>query len=140
MTALLLTTRALGDLSPSTAYRLAASGRLNPVEPAINAILTAIDTNPGATPSLAELALLAGMPYGTFREAFRAATGMSWQRYLIDARMRVARALLASTDKSIPVIAAFVGNQTKEAFAVTFVAEHGMTPTEYRNAHRVGAP
>lgn len=132
MTAPLLTTRDLGDLSPSTAYRLAASGRLNPPDPAIIAVLNLIDTNPGGAPSTPDLLKQTGMAYTAVRDAFVSATGMAYQRYVIDARMRVARALLTSTDRSIQWIGAHVGYQTHEAFRAAFRAEVGMWPTEYR--------
>ena len=131
-----LTTRDLGDLSPSTAYRLAASGRLDPTEPYMVAILTAMDTRPGEVPPQGEHARQAGLPPRMFREAFIAATGMSWTRYLIEARMRVARALLAETERPVQVIGIAVGYQTKEAFSNAFHVEHGIWPTEYRRQVR----
>lgn len=136
MTAPTLTTRDLGDLSPSTAYRLAASGRLNPADPAITSILTAMDTDPASVSLIRDHAERAGMPYSTFRVAFREATGMSWQRYLVDARMRLARALLQSTARSVQAIGWRVGYQTKEAFSTAFHTEHGMWPTQYREQVR----
>lgn len=136
VTAPLLTTRDLGDLSPSTAYGLASSGRLKPIEPAILAILKAVDANPGGTQPIGDVLRQAEMSYVEFRTALLEATGMTFQRYVIDARMRRARVLLASTDRSLQWIGSHVGYQTHEAFRAAFRVEHGMWPTEYRRQVR----
>lgn len=139
MTAPLLTTRDLGDLSPSTAYGLAATGRLKPTDPAVIEVLNAIDADPGRTAPIADVLRATGMSYLELRVALVEATGMTFQRYVIEARMRRARVLLAETGRSIQWVGGHVGYQTHEAFRAAFREEHGMWPTEYRAAHWGGA-
>lgn len=135
MTAPLLTTRDLGDLSPSTAKRIALAG-LTPMHPAIARIVSAINTDPGRVPRVARLVAWSRLGADGFRVAFMAATGVTVQRYLIDARMRVARDLLDSTDLDVRLIAGRVGYFSREQFSAAFLTEMGMTPTQYRERVR----
>ncbi|MDB5687309.1 MAG: AraC family transcriptional regulator [Rhizorhabdus sp.] len=73
----------------------------------------------------------AGMSERSFRRAFAAETGTSWQAWLIQARMLTAMSLLAE-GRRVTDVAADVGYASLSAFAKAFVRLTGEAPAQYR--------
>lgn len=70
--------------------------------------------------------------YEYFRHCFAARFGMSPAKYLLAARIELAKRLLADTGLSCTEIAGRCGFFDSSQFAMLFRREVGMTPTEYR--------
>jgi transcriptional regulator GlxA family with amidase domain len=136
MTAPLLTTSDLGDLSPMRAVLTVLDGRLRPTPPRLAAVIANIDANPLNVPLVSRLAKWARLRKDMFEVEFRAATGMRPQHYITLGRMRVAEDLLASTDMTAEQVGLRIGYQSKSAFATAFRAAKGMTPLDYRRQVR----
>ncbi len=66
---------------------------------------------------------------------FQRHAGKTVNECLRDARMRTARALLTSTDDSLPDIAAAVGISGQQYFVRLFKRVYGVSPSEYRKSH-----
>ncbi|MBQ7300293.1 MAG: helix-turn-helix transcriptional regulator [Clostridia bacterium] len=60
-------------------------------------------------------------------------TGMTFHRYLTDARIHRAKVMLSETDLSITEIALKLCFYDSSHFSSTFMKKTGMTPTEFRN-------
>ncbi|WP_409345689.1 helix-turn-helix domain-containing protein [Paenibacillus sp. MBLB4367] len=75
-------------------------------------------------------------PY--FSRSFKKQTGQSFLGYLHALRIRSAISLLVSTDMTVTDLPAEVGFESFRTFTRVFKMHTGMTPTEYRNAHRNG--
>lgn len=65
---------------------------------------------------------------------FKNKTGTNFRDYLLNARMQLARRLLASKDTNISEIAYLVGYQDYRSFSRAFKNETGMSPSEYMNS------
>ncbi len=65
---------------------------------------------------------------------FKNKTGTNFRDYLLNARMQLARRLLASKDTNIGEIAYRVGYQDYRSFSRAFKNETGMSPSEYMNS------
>ena len=83
--------------------------------------------------SLAEVAAQAKMAPTYFSQAFHKTTGIQFQKYLADLRLRFAASLL-HTDPSLPIaeicFASGFGNMAN--FGRAFRAKYGLSPREYR--------
>jgi AraC family transcriptional regulator len=82
--------------------------------------------------SLADLARLCNMSVDHFLRTFRAATGITPYRYVLEQRLRRAAVLLKSTENPIAAIAATCGFGGASNFSVKFHARFGASPTEFR--------
>ena len=82
--------------------------------------------------SLVELSTVAGLSPHHFGDAFKAATGRSPHRYVIEARLRRARELLRGTDLPISEIAYAVGFSSQSHFTANFRRVMGFTPNRFR--------
>jgi AraC family transcriptional regulator len=82
---------------------------------------------------LRDLAQLAHLSERHFIRAFRAATGMTPYRYVIERRLRVCADLLR-THRDMPVsdVALAMRFKSRPHFSSQFVALFGVTPTQYR--------
>ncbi len=67
---------------------------------------------------------------------FREATGVSLHRYVIDCRLREAKELLSTTDKSIETIAQQTGFESPSYFSKYFRQKTGVSPFAYRESHK----
>ncbi|BDZ66419.1 helix-turn-helix domain-containing protein [Agromyces mangrovi Wang et al. 2018] len=85
--------------------------------------------------STTELADRLGVSASTLARRFKAATGVTIAAYAARQRVERAARLLATTNQSVRDIALFVGYDDANYFVKVFRAEHGMTPTAYREAH-----
>jgi AraC family transcriptional regulator len=82
--------------------------------------------------SLRDLAAQAGLSTHHFGEAFKASTGTSPHRYLVERRIRRAKELLLGAEQSIAEIAISVGFASHSHFADNFRRLTGTTPSRFR--------
>ena len=82
-----------------------------------------------------EVAKVIGMGYSRFRNCFKAYTGLSPAKYIMEIRMAKARELLTNTDLQIQEIAWKVGFENADYFTTTFRRVCGTTPKIYRATH-----
>ncbi|MGW5049931.1 GlxA family transcriptional regulator [Actinokineospora sp. NPDC004072] len=90
-----------------------------------------------------DLALLAGafhVSTRTLLRRFRAETGTTPLAHLQDARVRRARHLLETTDRTVTAIAADVGYRDPGAFSAVFARLTGCRPRDYRAKFRRATP
>lgn len=85
--------------------------------------------------SLRALADLAHMSADHFLRAFRAATGNTPYRYVLEQRLRKASQLLSESDEAIARIAGRCGFRSVSHFSATFHAHTGLTPSRFRRQH-----
>ena len=69
------------------------------------------------------------------QRVFRQAYGTSIHRFLLEEKLRKARALLLYTDSSVTQIAAESGFENEKYFSTVFHRQEGMTPSQYRRMH-----
>lgn len=81
---------------------------------------------------LRDLAALAGLSAHHFGEAFKASTGTSPHRYLIERRILRAKERLLGADRSIAEIAVSVGFASHSHFTHNFRKLTGTTPSRFR--------
>jgi AraC family transcriptional regulator len=93
-----------------------------------------IDAHLDANVSLQTLAGLAHMSVDHFVRAFRAATGKTPHRFVLDQRLARASAMLTTNGASIAGIARACGFRSAAHFSVKFHARFGVTPSQYRRA------
>ncbi|MCW2525009.1 MAG: transcriptional regulator, AraC family, partial [Frankiales bacterium] len=74
-----------------------------------------------------------GVSERTLRRRFQAVAGMTWQQYLLQARLLRAMSQLAVDRSSVAHVAAAVGFDSASGFTRAFTRYTGDTPTEYRN-------
>lgn len=82
--------------------------------------------------SLRDLAAQAGLSTHHFGEAFKASTGTSPHRYLVERRIRRAKELLLGPEQSIAEIAISVGFASHSHFTDNFRRLTGTTPSRFR--------
>lgn len=82
--------------------------------------------------SLRDLAAQAGLSTHHFGEAFKASTGTSPHRYLVERRIRRAKELLLGAEQSIAEIAISVGFASHSHFTDNFHRLTGTTPSRFR--------
>jgi AraC family transcriptional regulator len=85
-----------------------------------------------------DLARACGVGVTSFSSSFRQATGTTPHRYLRKVRIERACDLLRATGLQVGEISAAVGFRGQSHFCSAFVAERGLTPSEYRRACREG--
>lgn len=94
--------------------------------------LTAIHNHPARNWTIESAAHEASMSRSGFSRKFKAIVGTSFFDYLTRLRMRDARALLSTTELSVPRIAEKVGYQSDLSFVKVFRKLHNVTPRAYR--------
>lgn len=92
-----------------------------------------VKTHAAEAISLKALAAKVGMSYALFRKRFRAEVGCGPHTYHLEARVGLARHLLATTDKSVKEIAFASGFSDPYYFSRLFRKLTGRTPSEYRS-------
>lgn len=90
----------------------------------------------GGPLSLQMLAQHAAMSTRTFTRRFRAATGTTFKRWLIDQRLTRARQWLETTDLPVERIATDAGFGSALSMRLHFSASLGTSPTAYRRSFR----
>jgi len=86
--------------------------------------------------SVSELAAQVFLSAGYLTRAFKAYYGLPPIAYQQALRIRAAKSLLASTTRSVTVIAGLVGYQEIGAFSKAFTKSVGMSPLAYRKEQR----
>jgi transcriptional regulator GlxA family with amidase domain len=92
--------------------------------------------NLGKPLRLEDLAAKAAMSPRTYTRRFKAATGTSFKRWLIEQRVSAARRLLERGDASMERVAAAAGFGTPLSMRLHFAERLGMSPVAYRRAFR----
>lgn len=90
--------------------------------------------------SLKEVATLVDMNPTAFCNAFKKSSGLSFGKYLLAYRMKMAVKQLSTTHKNISEIAYSVGYNDVPHFTKTFHRYLGMSPSDYRNQRGKNKP
>jgi AraC-like DNA-binding protein len=85
---------------------------------------------------IATLASLAGLSVHHFSRVFKASVGMPPHRYLLEQRVRKAADLMERSEQALVSIALAVGFADQAHFSRSFHALVGLTPSQFRRAHR----
>lgn len=121
-------------IAPSSPPRASADEDVS-TNPLIGYVQTYIDTHPGADLSLERLSEEARLSKYHFARLFKEETGQTPWAYVLKARMRRAKKLLATTDRSLAEIALRTGFFDQSHFTRTFKRLEGTTPGTYRDEH-----
>lgn len=100
-------------------------------DPILAAIMTHTNANL-ATVTMKSACRAVGTSERTLRRRFVSETGMTWQAYLIQARLLRAMALLAGSDRTVLAIGVDVGFESPSGFTRAFRNLTGDTPSRYR--------
>jgi AraC family transcriptional regulator len=101
-------------------------------------IADAIESLPGAPPSLSELAALCGIGSRHLMRAFKHSTGGTVTDYVEEARARRAMRLLSETDLALADIARLLGFAAQSGFSHAFRRAVGEPPSIFRRRTRLG--
>lgn len=113
----------------------AARGRVAPLRAGlVRRITEHIEANLASDLSLEALAALARMSVDHFLRAFRAATGKTPHRFVLDHRLARAAQRLEEGGDSVADIARGCGFRSAAHFSARFHARFGVTPSHYRRA------
>ena len=93
-----------------------------------------IDANIGNELSLTNLANIAGLSSHHFGQAFKATTGRSPHRYVIEKRIHRGREMLRDEEMSIAEIAQAVGFSSQSHLTINFRRVTGITPARFRRS------
>jgi len=91
-----------------------------------------IEANLSANITIETMSRTAGLSPYHFIRAFKRSTGMTPHRYVLEARVRNARAMLMTSDKRVGEIARAVGFLSAGHFSAAFKKLVEMTPSAYR--------
>lgn len=109
----------------------------NPLRPVLlRRVQDYIDGNLGDDIRLGTLAGLAHMSIDHFARAFRAATGETPYRYVLEQRLRRAAGMLADNAAPVQAIAAACGFRNPAHFSTRFASRFGVSPSQYRRCCR----
>lgn len=121
------------DVAQHEVGGLDAQARVNPLRPVLQRrIEDYVRSNLTRDISLADLAGQCSMSVDHFLRSFRAASGVTPYRYVLDQRLRRAAALLRSTDARVAAVASECGFHNVSNFSVKFHARYGASPTDFR--------
>ncbi len=95
-------------------------------------VIDYIEENLAGPINLKDLAQMSGLSQAQFGRAFKAATGFSPHRWLLEARVRRAQRLLLDADTSLSEIALSVGFSEQSHFTRVFQRVVGATPGSWR--------
>jgi AraC family transcriptional regulator len=113
--------------------KASATSRISALPPRpLRRVLEHMRANLSANLDLATLAAETGYSRAHFLRTFRAATGQTPHRYLIELRLEKARALLASRPMPLIDIAAECGFSSHAHLTSAFRSRFGVSPSEYR--------
>lgn len=91
-----------------------------------------LGADPGRPLALSEVAAAVGMPYETWRRAFKAAAGVPPARFRLDRRLAAAADLLLTTSSSVRAIADDLGFTDERHLTARFRESYGVTPATFR--------
>jgi AraC family transcriptional regulator len=92
-----------------------------------------IETHLGEDISLQQIAGAAGFSESHFARAFKAATGLTPHRFLVQRRLQRAQELLRDHQRSLAEIALLIGFASQSHFSAAFRAAFGQTPKAWRD-------
>lgn len=95
-----------------------------------------VDTNLASDISLTVLAGLVSMSPGHFLRSFKAATGLTPYRYVLERRLNRASHLVSTSTTPIAEIARECGFRTPNYFTTRFHTHFGISPMRYRDGSR----
>jgi len=104
----------------------------------LQAVFNHVHTNLASDLSAARLAKRAGVSVAHFARIFREATGVPPHRYVLAARLDLARKLLTQSNLPISRIAQESGFSSQSHLTASFRAAHSVTPAQYRAHVRGG--
>jgi AraC-like DNA-binding protein len=110
----------------------ATSPALGPIDTALDEITQAIRRDPSRRWTVTELADRVSLSRSQFTRRFRAHTGLSPARYLIDARITRARQLLTETNMSVTQVAVTLGYPDVAYFSRQYRRHTGRAPGHAR--------
>ena len=116
-------------------YTLTRSGEVDAGEP-VEKILEYVRDNCRDRIKNSEIARRFNYHPNHLNRVVKAYTGMPLKSYIISARLRLAREMLATTDDSVTEISENCGFSTPSYFTEVFSRSEGITPREYRNRMR----
>lgn len=105
----------------------------------LQAVLNFIHDSLAGDLSAESLAGLADVSVAHFSRIFRDATGVSPHRYVLSARLDLARKLLTQSTLPISRIAEECGFSSQSHLTASFRAAHSTTPAQYRTHYRQGS-
>jgi AraC family transcriptional regulator len=97
-------------------------------------VLDYVDAHLNDDLSLAELAKVSGLSAHHFGAAFKASTGATPHRYVIEQRVERARDLLRDRGQGIADVAYAVGFSSQSHFTANFRRIVGVTPSRFRRS------
>ncbi|WP_432959311.1 AraC family transcriptional regulator [Micromonospora haikouensis] len=103
-------------------------------EPLLAAVFAAIEQRYHEPISLADVAAELALTAGHLTTVVRRRTGRTVQQWIAQRRMQQARLLLTETRLTVAAIGRRVGYPDTSYFIKRFRAEHGVTPTQWRDA------
>jgi AraC family transcriptional regulator len=104
----------------------------------LRAVLEYIEEHLDASPTLAEIAVVAGLNPYHFARQFKAATGLPPHQYVITRRVERAKHFLqAGTELSLAEVAARTGFYDQSQFSYHFKRLAGVTPSQFRKPARI---
>ena len=110
----------------------AAGARLQKNDSGLGAAMDYIHAHSTEDFSVAELAALCGYSKDHFTRKFKEAYGRTPRQYVAEYRLRRAKELLATTDRSVAAIAEGLGFRSAGYFTNFFCQRTGLSPTCYR--------
>ena len=100
-------------------------------------VMQAMEESMGRGVTTSQLAALVHLSEFHFSRMFRVSTGHAPHGYLTLQRMELARQLLEDAARPLREVSEAVGYRTQAHFTSVFHAYCGMTPAQYRRAHRL---
>ena len=130
--------------APAAQTRLLATPWVPPADLAgtewIDQVLTELAENPDPDLRMASVAARVGLSESAFSRAFVRATGQTYTETLTKFRIVRACQLLEQTETAVAQIAQQTGYRNLSNFNRRFLAQRGMTPTQYRRQAWNAAP
>lgn len=109
-----------------------------PQEDPIAAAKAFIEAHLGESIALTDVANSLYLSPAYFSRLFRTRTGMTFSAWLAERRIARARQYLEETSLPVAAISSKVGYQEANSFTRLFRSTTGLSPTEYRKAHKQG--
>lgn len=103
---------------------------------ALRRVTEHVDAHLSEELSIETLAAQAGLSLHHFARAFRASASMPPHRYVLERRIKKAEELVSGTEQPLTTVALLVGFADQSHFSRSFHALIGLTPSQFRRAHR----
>ena len=123
-------------IGTATVYRTRPCGAIPDWYARIKGAVAFIDGHYSEKITLCQLAESSGLSQTLFSRLFKKTMQTTPIRYITEIRLNAARKLLSGSDKTLADIAAETGFYDEAHFVRTFKGSRGLTPGDYRRAHR----